>query len=105
MKRARRVKDTHSRHTPRKGGIMGSATATKKVIVEFPEELLRRAEEAASELSTNRSELIRSAVEAYLKARAKADLEKELAEGYRGKHELDLPIAILFTHLDAENIS
>ena len=57
MKRARRVKDTHSRHTPRKGGIMGSATATKKVIVEFPEELLRRAEEAASRSEEHTSEL------------------------------------------------
>ena len=104
MKRARRAKDTHSRHTPHKGGIMGSAPATKKVIVEFPEDLLRRAEEAASELSTNRSELIRSAVEAYLKARAKAELEKELAEGYRANAGLDQQIAQEFAHLDAENI-
>ncbi|SRR5712691_561496 len=103
MKRARRVKDAH-RHTPRKGGIMGSATATKKVIVEFPEDLLRRAEQVASELSTNRSELIRSAVEAYLKARDEAELGKELAEGYRANADLDRQIAQEFAHLDAENI-
>jgi len=83
---------------------MRSATATKKVIVEFPEDLLRRAEEVASELSTNRSELIRSAVEAYVLRRDAAALEKELAEGYRANADFDRQIAQEFAHVDAENI-
>jgi metal-responsive CopG/Arc/MetJ family transcriptional regulator len=88
-----------------KGGdiSMASSAAAKKVIVEFPEELLRQTEKAAAELSTDRSKLIRSAVETFLEDRAKMRLKQELAEGYRNFATLDVEIAKEFAFVDAED--
>ena len=80
-----------------------ASTGTKKVIVEFPEDLLKQAESVASELSTDRSKLIRSAVETFLEERAKNKLEEELAEGYRNFAALDLAIAKEFEYVDSED--
>jgi metal-responsive CopG/Arc/MetJ family transcriptional regulator len=84
-------------------GIAMASTGTKKVIVEFPEDLLKQAERVASELSTDRSKLIRSAVETFLENRAKMQLEEELAEGYRSFAALDREIAKEFAHVDLED--
>lgn len=81
-----------------------STAATKKVIVEFSETLLKETEEAASQLSTDRSKLIRSAVESYLARLKKEELEEALAEGYRTHGELDRQIAEEFAHSDNENL-
>jgi len=54
-------------------------TGTKKVIVQFPEALLDEIEK----LSSNRSELIRTAVGSYVAKQKKAKLEQELAEDYQ----------------------
>jgi metal-responsive CopG/Arc/MetJ family transcriptional regulator len=78
--------------------------ATRKVIVEFSERLLRETEDAASQMSTDRSKLIRSAVESYLEQRKKAELEAALAEGYRIHAALDREIAAEFAHSDNENL-
>lgn len=88
----------------RKERLLSTATATKKVIVEFSETLLKETEEAASQLSTDRSKLIRSAVESYLEQLKKAKLEEALAEGYRTHGELDRQIAEEFAHSDNENL-
>ena len=88
----------------RKEKRLGTASATRKVIVEFSETLLKETEEAASQLSTDRSKLIRSAVESYLERLKKTELEEALAEGYRTHGELDLQIAEEFAHLDDENL-
>jgi metal-responsive CopG/Arc/MetJ family transcriptional regulator len=88
----------------RKESRLNTAGATKKVIVEFSETLLKETEEAASQLSTDRSKLIRSAVESYLDRLKKAELEKALAEGYRTHGELDRQIAEEFAHSDHENL-
>jgi metal-responsive CopG/Arc/MetJ family transcriptional regulator len=63
--------------------VMTTATTTKtrKILVEFPEDLLEQTEEVASNLSTDRSKLIRSAVRYYLEKRKQAELAKVLAEG------------------------
>ncbi len=82
---------------------MGSIP-TKKVIIEFPEDLLKRTEEAASELSTDRSKLIRSAVEHFLNGQLKSDLERQLAEGYVANAKMDRQVAEEFAYVDAENI-
>lgn len=58
------------------------AATVKRIVVDFPTPLLARAERAVAELATNRSELIRMAVEQYLELLQKAKLERELAEGY-----------------------
>jgi metal-responsive CopG/Arc/MetJ family transcriptional regulator len=88
----------------RKEKRLSTASATKKVIVEFSETLLKQTEEAASQLSTDRSKLIRSAVESYLEGLKKAELEEALAEGYRTHRELDRQIAEEFAPLDNENL-
>ncbi|HTP36679.1 MAG TPA: ribbon-helix-helix protein, CopG family [Candidatus Acidoferrales bacterium] len=58
------------------------ATAFKRVVVHFPTPLLDRTERVVAELDTNRSELIRVAVEQYLEVLQRAEIEKALAEGY-----------------------
>lgn len=88
----------------RKERRLSTASATKKVIVEFSETLLKETEEAASQLSTDRSKLIRSAVESYLEHLKKAELEQALAEGYRTHGELDRQIAEEFAYSDNENL-
>lgn len=88
----------------RKETRSSTANATKKVIVEFSETLLKETEEAASQLSTDRSKLIRSAVESYLARLKKEELEEALAEGYRTHGELDRQIAEEFAHADNENL-
>jgi hypothetical protein len=83
---------------------LSTASATKKVIVEFSETLLKETEQAASQLSTDRSKLIRSAVESYLEHLKKAELEQALAEGYRTHGELDRQIAEEFAYSDNETL-
>jgi metal-responsive CopG/Arc/MetJ family transcriptional regulator len=85
------------------GGSAMASTGTKKVLVEFPEDLLKKAEKAASELSTDRSKLIRLAVETFLEERAITQLEAELAEGYRNFAAFDLAIAKEFEYIDSED--
>jgi CopG family transcriptional regulator/antitoxin EndoAI len=74
------------------------------VIVEFSEELLKQTEEVASELSKNRSELIRSAVKSYIETRRKDELEKSLAEGYRTYAEFNRQIAEEFKYSDDDTL-
>jgi metal-responsive CopG/Arc/MetJ family transcriptional regulator len=97
----------NSIHHGRRGGtgrgIAMASAGTKKVIVEFPADLLKQAEKVASELSTDRSKLIRSAVESYLEDRSKMQLEEELAEGYRTFAALDREIAKEFAYIDSED--
>ena len=88
----------------RKEKRLSTASATRKVIVEFSETLLKETEKAASQLSTDRSKLIRSAVESYLERLKKTELEEALAEGYRTHGELDRQIAEEFAPLDNENL-
>ena len=82
---------------------MPSSAATKKVIVEFPKDLLKRTEMAASKLSTDRSKFIRSAVEEFLNAQERAELEQRLAAGYLANAELDRRISQEFAYVDSEN--
>jgi metal-responsive CopG/Arc/MetJ family transcriptional regulator len=78
------------------------AVATRRVAIEFPEPLLAKTEEAASELATNRSNFIRSAVKEYIESIQRRRLERELAEAYVANAELDREICSDFDHVDAE---
>jgi metal-responsive CopG/Arc/MetJ family transcriptional regulator len=71
--------------------------------VEFPTELLRRAEEAAQQLQTNRSQLIRNSVQEYVLRLERKRFEEELAEGYRQDAELNRRLCAEFAYVDAEN--
>jgi metal-responsive CopG/Arc/MetJ family transcriptional regulator len=80
-----------------------TATKTKKILVEFPEDLLQQAEQAASDLSTDRSKLIRNAVRAFLDKRERAQLAKALAEGYQEHADFDRRVSAEFDSVDTEN--
>ena len=80
-----------------------AATRTRKILVEFPEDLLQEADEVANSLSTDRSKLIRSAVRAYIVKLKQNKLAKMLAEGYRENAEFDRSASAEFVHVDAEN--
>ena len=88
---------THGRH-------MAAHSATKKVIVEFPTDLLQRAELAATEMSTDRSKLIRRALEEFVNETEKRRIEQELAEGYAANDEANRRICNEFAHVDSENL-
>jgi len=73
-----------------------------RVLVEFSENLLRRADEVAREMNISRSELIRSAVEQRLKDIEINRFEQELAEGYIANAEMNLALVEEFKHVDNE---
>lgn len=74
--------------------------AARKVVIDFPEPLLRETDEAVEALSTNRSKLIRLAVEQYLETLRRKRLEEQLAEGYRANAERDRQIAEEFASVE-----
>ena len=59
-----------------------AGAGVRRVVVDFPSPLLDQAERVLPQLSINRSELIRKAVEQFLEALQRAQLEREMAEGY-----------------------
>lgn len=80
------------------------ALGTKRVMIEFPEKLLESTEQAAAQLATTRSAVIRSAVEDYLRAMHRRELEQVLAEGYAANAALNRQISDEFSYVDSENI-
>ena len=74
----------------------------ERVLVEFPENLLRRADEAARKLDKNRSELIRTAVEQLLEEMETKRFEQELAAAYTANAPMSLEILEEFVHVDSE---
>ena len=76
---------------------------SRKIIIEFPELLLEKAEAAANEESTDRSKLIRAAVESYLAQREQLKIADELAEAYQVNGDLALALCGEFTHVDGES--
>jgi metal-responsive CopG/Arc/MetJ family transcriptional regulator len=79
-----------------------AAATRRKVVVDFPRDLFRQAERAASELAVNRSNFIRAAVEHYIGEMGRKRLERELIEGYTANAELSRRINEEFSHVDAE---
>jgi metal-responsive CopG/Arc/MetJ family transcriptional regulator len=74
----------------------------ERVLVEFPTLLLKRAEEAAAQLATDRSKFIRSAVEQALAAIERQKVETELAETYAANAVFNLNLSAEFAHVDSE---
>jgi predicted DNA-binding protein len=98
--------------TKKKGNAMPAVASTKpravragreRVLVEFPLSLLERADNAASKMEKNRSELIRTAVEQLLEGMEKKKFEMELAAAYMANAEMNLDLAKEFAHLDGED--
>jgi metal-responsive CopG/Arc/MetJ family transcriptional regulator len=88
------------RHSVRKH--RKTSTSARRIAVDLPEPLFNRAESATRDLSINRSELVRQAVERFLEELQRAKLEKELAEGYAANAELDRAIGEEFAAVDYE---
>jgi len=79
-----------------------SRTRKERVLVEFPESLLKRADEAARKLDKNRSALIRTAVERLLEEIEKKHFEQELAAAYTANARMSQEIMEEFIHVDRE---
>ena len=74
----------------------------ERVLVEFPESLLRRADDAARRMDKNRSELIRTAVEQLLEAMETKRFELELAAAYTANAQMSREMMEEFVHVDSE---
>lgn len=57
--------------------------ARRQVLVQLDDELVRRLDELADALATNRSELLRRGAQAVLAAEELADADRELVDAYR----------------------
>ena len=86
----------------RKRGSLRPAAASRKVVVDFPAPLFTETERIVAEIGTNRSKLIRCAVEQYLETLQRKRLEQELAAGYVANSALDRTIAEEFSAVDYE---
>ena len=62
---------------------MSPVMESKKILVEFPTDLLQATERVAHEMGTDWSKVIRHAVKAFLQRRGRVRFERELAEAYR----------------------
>ena len=76
--------------------------ARERILIEFPESLLKRADAAARALDKNRSELIRTAVERLLQEIEAKRSEQELAEAYKANAAMNLALVEEFTYVDGE---
>ena len=89
---------------PRRKKTAPAAAPARRIIVEFPAALLKRTDQAAAQRSTNRSQLIRRAVERLLDRLEHEQLAQELAAGYRANAARDRQICEEFGQVDAENL-
>ena len=78
------------------------ASPKRKVVIDFPQDLFRQTERAASELAVNRSNFIRAAVEQYIRELGRKRLDQELMEGYTANAGLSRRISGEFAHADSE---
>ncbi|MDR3724948.1 MAG: ribbon-helix-helix domain-containing protein [Terracidiphilus sp.] len=76
--------------------------AKERVLIEFPAEALRHADEAARAAGVSRSEFIRSAVEQRIEALAEAEFERELAAACIANNKRNLDLLKEFEHVDRE---
>ena len=74
----------------------------ERVLVEFPAQLIERADVEAARTRSSRSKLIRDAVEGFLTAREKARVEAELAEAYIANAGRNLEMLEEFSAVDGE---
>jgi metal-responsive CopG/Arc/MetJ family transcriptional regulator len=74
----------------------------ERVLIEFPAQLIERADLEAERLGTSRSQLIREALEGFLAARERDRLEQQLAEGYSANNARNLELLEEFAAVDRE---
>lgn len=79
-----------------------AARRKERVLIEFPSTLLKRADEVARNLETNRSDLIRNAVERLLDEMEAKEFEQELAKAYAANAEMNRALVTEFSVVDQE---
>ena len=72
--------------------------------INFPVNLLDRVSELTQKLNIDFSHFVREATEEYVNNFERAQLQKELEEGYKAKAEADLRVNEEFKYVDGENI-
>ena len=77
-------------------------SAKSRVLIEFPVDALRQADEAAHAAGISRSEFIRSAVAERLDQIAIENFEQELGESYKANAEFNRQIMKEWEHVDRE---
>jgi metal-responsive CopG/Arc/MetJ family transcriptional regulator len=85
-----------------KRGKAPSKPAKSRVLIEFPTEALRQADQAAQAAGVSRSQFIRSAVEAHLDAIAIENFERELEASYKANADFNREIMKEWEHVDRE---
>lgn len=76
----------------------------ERVLIEFPAGLLQQTDQAARALNRNRSELIRSAVEHFLKEMEAKRFEECLAAAYAANSNMNLELSKEFEVVDREGL-
>jgi len=84
--------------------VMVSGIKTVRKNINFPIDLVEEINCVTKELKIDFSKFIREASEEYVSHIKKAELEKELEEGYRAKAKLNLKICEDFKHVNGENL-
>jgi hypothetical protein len=108
-RKAETEKATHLEREPKRGGRKSLAKSgalragRERVLVEFPSNLLARADVAAVQMEKNRSELIRTAVEQLLDGIEKEKFEAELAAAYVANFSVSRGLMEEFEHVDRES--
>jgi predicted transcriptional regulator len=87
---------------PRRSPAGVRAASKERVLIEFPSALLDRADQAARGIDTNRSGLIRNAVERLLDEMESQKLEQELARAYAANAGMNRALAHEFGEVDRE---
>jgi predicted transcriptional regulator len=95
-------KDGKTTSGPRKRRFVRAGR--ERVLVEFPSSLLQRADEAASQLEKNRSELIRTAVEHWVDRIERKRFEAQLAAAYAANSGMNQELAEDFRNIDLEGL-
>ena len=72
--------------------------------INFPVDLLREINSLTKKSKTDFSKFVREATKEYVNHIKKAQLKKELEEGYKAKAKLNLKISEDFKYVDGENI-
>jgi metal-responsive CopG/Arc/MetJ family transcriptional regulator len=94
------ARPTASRGTA--GHKSAARPAKERVLIEFPAEALRRADEAAQAAGVSRSEFIRAAVAERLDQIAIENFERELAAACIANNQRNLDMLKEFEHVDRE---
>jgi CopG family transcriptional regulator/antitoxin EndoAI len=79
--------------------------STKRVMFTLPSSLLEQVDEEVEKLETNRSSLIREALEYFMADRRRRELREALKEGYLYHAERDQRICEEFAYSDYEVVS